>query len=161
LLRMASVMRGLLATVLCAGVGLAVAPRDAPTHDQATLTCAHAAAAAAVVDWTIDTPDFVAPAAILAPGRPAVAPPPAPPAAAPDLDDDAPPGLHADGDDPRHAAAAHWLAISLERMTPLAATSTACRWALSPDPDQRATIASALEWTFALLGDSLIIDHLS
>jgi hypothetical protein len=78
-----------------------------------------------------------------------------------DLD---PPGLelpHSDDADPRHAAAAHWLAVSLERMAPLAATHTACRWALSSDPGQRLTMASALEWTFPLLGDGSIIDHLS
>jgi hypothetical protein len=64
-------------------------------------------------------------------------------------------------DDPRHDAAAHWLAVSLERMQPLPATYTACQWALSPDPELRATVATALEWTFRLVGDSLIIDHLS
>jgi hypothetical protein len=68
--------------------------------------------------------------------------------------------VHAEGD-PRHEAAAHWLAVSLERMPPLAATHTACQWALSADPDLRATIAGALEWTFALVGDGTIIDHLS
>ena len=89
-------------------------------------------------------------------------------AAPPDLDDD-PPGVRAadssadDGDtgDPRRAAAAHWLAVSLERMAPLPATHTACGWALSSDPAQRATIARALEWTFRLFGDAVIIDHLS
>ncbi len=63
--------------------------------------------------------------------------------------------------DPRHAAAAHWLAISLERMEPLPATYTACTWTLSSDPEQRVTIAGALEWTFRLVGDSIIVDHLS
>lgn len=64
-------------------------------------------------------------------------------------------------DDPRHDAAAHWFAVSLERMEPLPATYTACQWAMSPDPELRATVATALEWTFRLVGDSLIIDHLS
>jgi len=68
-----------------------------------------------------------------------------------------------DIDDPdvRHAAAAHWLALSLERMKPLPATHVACRWALSPAPEVRHTLASALEWTFRLVGDSIIVDHLA
>lgn len=81
---------------------------------------------------------------------------------------DDPPSLSApagdsasDDGDPRQLAAAHWLAVSLERMTPLDATHLACRWALSTDPAQRLTVASALEWTFPLLGDGSIIDHLS
>jgi hypothetical protein len=61
----------------------------------------------------------------------------------------------------RHDTAAHWFAVSLERMSPLPRTYLACQWALSPDPEQRATVATALEWTFALIGDSVIIDHLS
>ena len=64
-------------------------------------------------------------------------------------------------DDPRHETAAHWLAISLEQMAPLPATYTACQWALSPDAAQRATIATALERSFRLVGDSVILDHLS
>ncbi len=72
------------------------------------------------------------------------------PAAAAELDDD-----------PRHDAAAHWFAISLERMEPLPATYTACQWALSPDPELRATVAASLQWPFRLVGDGLIIDHLS
>jgi hypothetical protein len=67
----------------------------------------------------------------------------------------------ADLDDPRHETAAHWLAISLEQMQPLPATYTACQWALSPDPEQRATVATALERAFRLVGDSVILDHLS
>jgi hypothetical protein len=87
-------------------------------------------------------------------------------AAPPDVDDDPPGSIvpdHPDDDDldPRHVAAAHWLAVSLERMLPLAATNTACRWALSPDPELRATMAGALEWTFTLLGDRTIIEHLA
>jgi hypothetical protein len=84
-----------------------------------------------------------------------------------DVDDDRPSHLRTSDDlgdddgDPRHVAAAHWLAVSLERMSPLAQTYTACRWALSDDPEQRVTLAGALEWTFHLLGDSIIVDHLS
>jgi hypothetical protein len=73
MLSMMSVVRPLLATVMCAGLGLAIAPSNAPTHDQPTLTCAHQTPCAAAIDWTIDTPDFVAPAAVAAPTRPAVA----------------------------------------------------------------------------------------
>jgi len=82
---------------------------------------------------------------------------------------DQPPGATAPNDlddgydaiDPRDDVAAHWLAVSLERMPALGATHTACRWALSPEVEQRLAVAGALEWTFPLLGDSVLIDHLS
>ena len=77
------------------------------------------------------------------------------PALAAAIDTDSPP------DGLRHETAAHWFAVSLERMSPLPRTYLACQWALSPDPEQRATVATALEWTFPLIGDSVIIDHLS
>jgi hypothetical protein len=53
------------------------------------------------------------------------------------------------------------LAIALERMQPLEATHVASSWALSSDPLRRHGIARALEWAFPLLGDDLVIDHLS
>lgn len=83
------------------------------------------------------------------------------PAAADVAPDEDPPGYVLDEGDPRLSTAAQWLAVSLERMEPLPATYTACTWALSPDPAQRATIAASLEWTFSLAGDDVIVDHLS
>ena len=53
------------------------------------------------------------------------------------------------------------LAIALERMRPLDATYVASSWALSPDPLRRVGVARALEWAFPLVGDALVIDHLS
>jgi hypothetical protein len=53
------------------------------------------------------------------------------------------------------------LAIALERMRPLEATHVASNWALSPDSLRRVGIARALEWAFPLVGDDLVIDHLS
>jgi hypothetical protein len=96
-------------------------------------------------------------ATIAAPSDDASAADHPPGATAPDRDTD---DLY-DAVDPRGDVAAHWLAVSLERMPGLGATQTACRWALSPEVDQRLTVAAALEWTFRLLGDSVIIDHLS
>ena len=71
---MASALRSLLATVLCAGLGLAVAPCGESTHDLATLTTpAPAACVAMRFRWSFDVPDFVAPDPIGAPARPTVA----------------------------------------------------------------------------------------
>jgi hypothetical protein len=53
------------------------------------------------------------------------------------------------------------LAIALERMRPLEATYVATSWAVSPDPLRKVGVARALEWSFPLVGDALIIDHLS
>ncbi len=53
------------------------------------------------------------------------------------------------------------LAIALERMRPIDATYVASSWALSPDPLRRVGVARALEWSFPLVGDALILDHLS
>lgn len=53
------------------------------------------------------------------------------------------------------------LAIALERMAPLEATHIASSWALSEDPLRRVGVARALEWQFPLVGDDLVIDHLS
>jgi hypothetical protein len=73
--RMVSVVRPLLVTVLCTGLGLGVAARDAPTQDRATLTCCHGGVDVFAFDWTIDAPDFIAPDVIVAPARPIVAAP--------------------------------------------------------------------------------------
>ena len=53
------------------------------------------------------------------------------------------------------------LAQALGELRPLAATHLATTWALSDDPLRRGAIASALEWVFPLLGDGVILDHLS
>jgi hypothetical protein len=53
------------------------------------------------------------------------------------------------------------LALALGELRPLAATHLAASWALSPDAVRRLAVGHALEWTFALVGDALVIDHLS
>ena len=53
------------------------------------------------------------------------------------------------------------LALALSEMRPLGATQLASSWALSEVPMRRLAVAHALEWTFKLVGDDLIIDHLS
>jgi len=53
------------------------------------------------------------------------------------------------------------LANTLSVLPPLEATHTACVLALSTDRDRRLAIACALEWAFQLVGDDLVIDHLS
>jgi len=64
-------VRPVLAAVLAVGIGLAIAPDDAPTRDQATISVVYHGGIAAV-DWTIDTPDFVAPETLTIPARPVV-----------------------------------------------------------------------------------------
>ncbi len=59
------------------------------------------------------------------------------------------------------AALGRGLAIALSEMRPLNATQIASTWALSEHPVRRLAVAHALEWTFKLVGDDLIIDHLS
>ncbi len=78
-----------------------------------------------------------------------------------DLDDDVP-------IDPEHidavdaaAALGRSLALALGRMRPLGATHIAATWSLSQDPVRRLAIAHALEWAFPLVGDAVMIDHLS
>lgn len=53
------------------------------------------------------------------------------------------------------------LALALGRMRPLGATHLVATWALAPDPVRRLAVATALEWTFPVVGDGLAIDHLS
>ncbi len=63
----------------------------------------------------------------------------------------------------RDAAAAlgRSLALALGELRPLTATHLAATWSLSNDPLRRLAVAHALEWTFPLVGDALVIDHLS
>jgi hypothetical protein len=53
------------------------------------------------------------------------------------------------------------LALALGEMRPLSATHLAATWTLSGDPLRRLAVAHALEWSFPLVGDALVIDHLS
>jgi hypothetical protein len=53
------------------------------------------------------------------------------------------------------------LALALGEMRPLSATHLAATWSLSSDALRRLAIANALEWRFPLVGDALVIDHLS
>jgi hypothetical protein len=53
------------------------------------------------------------------------------------------------------------LALALTELRPLAGTHLAASWATSPEPLRRLAIANALEWAFPLVGDALVIDHLS
>jgi len=53
------------------------------------------------------------------------------------------------------------LAHALSEARPLVATHIASTWALSDEPVRRSAVAQALEWTFPLVGDGLVIDHLS
>ena len=46
-------------------------------------------------------------------------------------------------------------------MRKLSATHLAATWALSDDPLRKLAVAHALEWAFPLVGDDLVIDHLS
>lgn len=65
--------------------------------------------------------------------------------------------------DKRDAAAllGRGLAVALDSFKPIEATHLASSWALSPDPMRRIGIARALEWSFPLVGDALVIEHLS
>lgn len=53
------------------------------------------------------------------------------------------------------------LAFALGEMRPLAATQLAATWSTSPDGLRRLALANALEWSFPLVGDALVIDQLS
>jgi hypothetical protein len=53
------------------------------------------------------------------------------------------------------------LAQALSEVRPLVATHLAASWALSDHPVRRAAVAQALEWSFPLVGDGLVLDHLS
>ena len=78
-----------------------------------------------------------------------------------DVDDDA--LIDREHVDARDAAAmlGRSLANALSQVKPLSAIHLATTWALSDDPLRRAAVARSLEWTFPLLGDSAIIEHLS
>jgi hypothetical protein len=91
-------------------------------------------------------------------------------AEAPDTDDDDD-DLDLDSDAPidREQVSGHHaslllgrgLAIALSELPQLDAIHLGATWALSTDPVRREAIARSLEWMFPLVGDSVIIDHLS
>jgi hypothetical protein len=92
---------------------------------------------------------------------PAAAAPARTPPSVEELDQDAPIDREQLG--PRDAAVVlgRSLAQALSELPRLEATQLATTWALSEDPLRRAAVAHALEWTFPLLGDDIVIDHLS
>jgi hypothetical protein len=65
--------------------------------------------------------------------------------------------------DPRDAGLTlgRGLALALDEMRPITATHLAATWALSDDPVRRLALAHALEWVFPLVGDGMVLDHLS
>jgi hypothetical protein len=64
--------------------------------------------------------------------------------------------------DPLDAATGGYtLAILLEHMDPFDATRTAAAGALSDRVEVRRALGEALTWIFPLLGDDVVIDHLS
>src|SRR5262249_21512666 len=80
-----------------------------------------------------------------------------------DVDFDASVQIDREHLDARDAASAlgRTLALALAEVRPLSATYLAASWSLSGDPLRRLAVAHALEWTFPLVGDALVIDHLS
>lgn len=89
----------------------------------------------------------------------------APASAAPvdDVDELTDPEIDREQVEPEDAALAlgRGLALALGEMRPLSATQLAATWSLSPDPLRRLALGVALEWTFPLVGDALVIDQLS
>lgn len=65
--------------------------------------------------------------------------------------------------DPEDAAAAlgRGLALAVHKMRPLSATQLVATWALSEDPVRRLAVAHSLEWTYRLVGDGAVLEHLS
>lgn len=65
--------------------------------------------------------------------------------------------------DARDAATAlgRGLALALAGMRPLSATHLAATWALAEDTTRRLALAHSLEWSFPLVGDGMVLDHLA
>lgn len=78
-----------------------------------------------------------------------------------ELDDDSP--IDREHVDPRDAAVmlGRSLATALSELPALESIHLASTWALSEDPIRRHAVARSLEWTFTLMCDATIIDHLS
>lgn len=85
------------------------------------------------------------------------------PSDADDVDLDAALQIDREQVDPEAAASelGRSLARALAEVRPLSATYLAASWSLSGDPLRRRAVAHALEWSFPLVGDALVIDHLS
>ncbi|HEY0193170.1 MAG TPA: hypothetical protein VGC42_18765 [Kofleriaceae bacterium] len=83
-----------------------------------------------------------------------------------DLDFDASVPIDREHLDPQDAAIALGRSLALAMgprggMRRLSATHLAATWALSDDPLRKLAVGHALEWAFPLVGDDLVIDHLS
>ncbi|MEJ7601786.1 MAG: hypothetical protein WKG01_28065 [Kofleriaceae bacterium] len=59
------------------------------------------------------------------------------------------------------AALGRGLALALTELRPIVGTHLAASWAISTDGLRRLAVANALEWSFPLVGDDVVIDHLS
>ncbi len=83
-----------------------------------------------------------------------------------DVDFDASVPIDREHLDPQDAAIALGRSLAMAMspggaMRRLSATHLASTWALSDDPLRKQAVGRALEWTFPLVGDDLVIDHLS
>lgn len=61
----------------------------------------------------------------------------------------------------RHLVSGVALAAALSELPAFERTAAACELALSDDDRERLALATALESTFVLVGDDLVIDHLA
>ena len=78
-----------------------------------------------------------------------------------DLDDDSPIDREHVGEHDAAIMLGRGLATALSELPALDAIHLATTWALSEDQVRRTAVARSLEWMFPLVGDSIIIDHLS
>jgi hypothetical protein len=78
-----------------------------------------------------------------------------------DLEDDSPIDREHVGEHDAAIMLGRGLATALSELPALDAIHLATTWALSADHVRRTAVAHSLEWMFPLVGDSIIIDHLS
>jgi len=78
-----------------------------------------------------------------------------------DLEDDSPIDREHVGEHDAAIMLGRGLATALSELPALDAIHLATTWALSEDHVRRTAVARSLEWMFPLVGDSIIIDHLS
>ncbi|MEO8840932.1 MAG: hypothetical protein ABI591_05835 [Kofleriaceae bacterium] len=78
-----------------------------------------------------------------------------------DFDDDTPIDREQVGEHDAAIMLGRGLATALSELPALDAIHLATTWALSEDHVRRTAVARSLEWMFPLVGDSIIIDHLS
>lgn len=64
-------------------------------------------------------------------------------------------------DEDAAAALGRGLALALTELRPIVGTHLAASWAISTDGLRRLAVANALEWSFPLVGDDVVLDHLS